>query len=166
MAKLTIAPIHIYGFIAIIFALLLAVNHKIDSLYDVVEEKISKDTIIVEDLPELTKSNLITYICKKEIKHPLIVYYQAMIETGWLKCTNCSLDYNNLFGLTPKANKYIKFYHWTASVDYYKNWQDKYYSDSIDYYTFLNCLWIRPNGTPQRYAEDPDYTRKLKSLVK
>lgn len=113
-------------------------------------------------LPELTKDNVIAYICKKEIQHPLIVFAQAMYETGWLKCTGCSLDYNNLFGLKPSKN-YIKFNHWTESVDFYKEWQDKHYK-SGDYYEFLRCMWKRSDGSCQSYAEDPNYINKLKSI--
>lgn len=41
---------------------------------------------------------------KTEIKHKEIVYKQVIQETRWLKCTNCSLDYNNLFGFYWKKS--------------------------------------------------------------
>ena len=39
-----------------------------------------------------------------EIKHPQIVYAQAILETGHFKSNVC-LNYNNLFGLYDSKNK-------------------------------------------------------------
>ena len=69
---------------------------------------------------------VLRYMYQKEIKHAEIVLKQIRLETGNLKCTGCSLDYNNLFGFFYKGS-YLKFDSWQESVDYYKRWQDKYY---------------------------------------
>lgn len=119
----------------------------------------------------LNKRNLLEYILYKKIKYPTIVFKQAMLETMHLKCDNCSLLYDNLFGFRLKAwiSKsnplgYIPFKEgWKASVDYYKKWQDAMYKGG-DYYEFLNCLYKTNRGVCVRYAEDPKYTQKLKTL--
>jgi len=101
----------------------------------------------------LNKENLLEYILERRIKYPIIVFKQAMLETGWLKCNNCSRRFNNLFGFLTKKG-YLSFNHWKKSVDYYKWWQDKLYKGG-DYYVFIKRIG---------YAEDPEYIIKLKVM--
>jgi hypothetical protein len=91
-----------------------------------------------EPLPELTLDNVRAELEKQGIQHTEIVMRQVIVETGWLKCTHCSLVSNNLFGFMTK-NGYLKFEHWTESVAYYKKWQDSYYKGG-DYYAFLDKI--------------------------
>lgn len=90
---------------------------------------------------------------KTEIKHKEIVYKQVIQETRWLKCTKCSLDYNNLFGFYWKK-KYLVFSSWEDSIIYYEKWQKRHYIKG-DYYEFLKN---RP------FATDPMYISKLKHI--
>lgn len=87
------------------------------------------------------------------VKHVDIVVRQSVVETGWYKCTNCSLDKNNLFGFFYKG-KYLEFETWQESVKYYYWWQSKLYKGG-DYYEFLKRIG---------YAEDPNYIHKLKTV--
>lgn len=97
-----------------------------------------------------------------EVKHPQIVYTQAVLETGHFKSDLC-LNSNNLFGLYDSKNKrYYSFDHWANSVEAYVEMvQYKYRGDEEeppnDYYKFLNDIG---------YAEDTLYISKLKKLVK
>lgn len=109
------------------------------------------------------KVNVRGYIKEVGIKHPDIVYAQAIVETGWFKCKHCSMERNNIFGFQTKKG-YITFDDWKESVDYYKRWQDKYYSDG-NYYDFLECLYETNSGRCVRYATDSTYTNKLKLIV-
>lgn len=102
----------------------------------------------------ITIDSLRNEITKLGVKHPKIVLAQAMLESGWLKCTNCSLDGNNPFGFYYKG-KYKSWATWQASVKYYKDWQNRHYK-SGDYYAFLE---------KRGYAEDLLYTSKLKKIV-
>ena len=96
------------------------------------------------------------------VKHPEIVYAQAILETGHFK-SRIFRDYNNLFGLYNSATKdYYKFNHWSESVLAYVNYvQYKYKGDDSkppdDYYKFLKELG---------YAEDKQYIQKVKRIVK
>jgi len=87
------------------------------------------------------------------VKHVDIVVRQSVVETGWYKCTKCSLDKNNLFGFFYKG-KYLEFETWQESVKYYYWWQSKLYKGG-DYYEFLKRIG---------YAEDPNYIYKLKTV--
>lgn len=104
--------------------------------------------------PEEGLKEALTYY---NIKHPEIVYAQAILETGHFKSNVCQ-NSNNLFGLyDSKVGKYYRFKHWTESVIAYKNYiQNKYKSDS-SYYEFLESI---------NYAEDPHYIKKLKTIIK
>ena len=54
-------------------------------------------------VPELTIANVKKVL--KEENFPEIVLRQAITETGWFKCTNCS-SRNNIFGFYYKK-KYL-----------------------------------------------------------
>ena len=91
-----------------------------------------------------------------EVKHPQIVYAQAILETGHFKSNVC-LNYNNLFGLYDSKNKdYYKFNHWTESIVAYKEWIQKKYQPPNNYYAFLEEI---------NYANDKEYISTLKSIV-
>lgn len=94
-----------------------------------------------------------SYICKKEIKHPHIVMQQAIIETGGFRANN-AMRKNNLFGF-KKGGRVIRFKNWKESVDFYKDWQDRKYTDENEnYYKFLRRI---------RYATNRKYANHLKS---
>lgn len=88
-----------------------------------------------------------------EVKHPEIVYAQALIETGNFTAKNC-MRKNNLFGLM-QGRKLRTFSHWSESVLYYKEKIQRRYKGG-DYYAFLRKI---------RYAVSSTYTRTLKKRV-
>lgn len=91
------------------------------------------------------------------VAFPEIVYAQAILETGHFTSSICK-NKNNLFGLYDSTNKeYMKFDHWSQSVEAYKDKIQNKYSPPTDYYQFLQDLG---------YAEDPEYINKLKIIVK
>ena len=95
------------------------------------------------------------------VKHPDIVYAQAVLETGYFKSGLCN-NSNNLFGLyNSKKKKYYTFNHWKDCIVAYKEMiQYKYKGDNNkppnDYYKFLSDIG---------YAKDPHYIKKLKRIV-
>lgn len=92
-----------------------------------------------------------------DIKHPEIVYAQALLETGHFKSMGCTRDHN-LFGLyNSRKREYYKFNHWVESVKAYKEWVQYRYKPPSDYYEFLQRI---------HYAEDSTYVTILKQIVK
>lgn len=90
------------------------------------------------------------------VKHPEIVYAQAILETGHFKSNLC-LNSNNLFGLYNSSKKeFYSFDHWSDSVEAYINFIQYRYKPPDDYYEFLDNIG---------YAEDPNYINKLKRIV-
>jgi hypothetical protein len=97
-----------------------------------------------------------------QIQHPDIVLRQAMYESGWLMCTNCSWGrYNNPFGFRHRSYVsdsnpfgYLYFEGVEEAVLYYLRWQLKYYRGG-DYYEFLKDIG---------YATRKNYTEELKKM--
>jgi len=128
-----------------------------------------KDEIQVTDYQEFTSENLISYILEKEIKHPHIVYAQALVETGWFT-SKIFKENNNLFGMrepakretTALGTRYKHAYYscWQESVDDYLLWQQMFKKTPIDtekdYFKLLHS----------RYAEDKKYVSVLKIVIK
>lgn len=105
--------------------------------------------------PELTAESVLAEILKVGLLHPRVVLAQAVLETGWFRSSVCR-NYNNLFGLTnPRTREYYRFDRWQDSViAYYTKVQYKYKGGNY-------LRWLRELG----YAEDPDYTAKLRVLL-
>jgi hypothetical protein len=104
-----------------------------------------KDTLLLD--------SIFKFICEKGISHPEIVIKQVINETGWLK-NPFLMKRNNLFGF--KSKKYLSFKSWQESVEYYKRWQDKYYTNKEeDYYKFL----VRIKYATKKY---PIHLKKIK----
>lgn len=107
----------------------------------------------VEVIPMATIQNVYTELLNQGIEKPEIVIRQVIAETKWLKCRNCSMKFNNLFGFLTKKG-YIEFKNWKDSVRYYKKWQDQLYKGG-DYYAFLSRVG---------YATAPNYIQLLKQI--
>ena len=102
---------------------------------------------------ELTVENLKQLLIEEGVQHHEIVLRQAVLETGWFKCTSCSLNRNNIFGFYYKK-KYLSYENWQECVRYYKRWQDRHYKGG-DYYNFLKQVG---------FATNPQYIQLLKGL--
>lgn len=116
----------------------------------------------VDSTKQLPEDYLMEVLKQYDIKHPHIVYAQAILETGYFT-SKVYKDKNNLFGLFDSYNMdYFSFPSWQSSVSGYKRlFQYKYKSidnaTDEDYYKFLQDFG---------YAEDPYYISKLRKIVK
>ena len=116
--------------------------------------KVKKDsTIRVQSMLPLTEKNLKKELIRQGVSHPNIVLAQAKLESNLGK-SDVAQRTNNLFGLR-KGKKYRRFSHWTQCVTAYKNLIQSRYEGG-NYYAFLNRIG---------YAEDPNYTDRLKDLI-
>lgn len=120
--------------------------------------EVCPETQLIMNIPydTLTKENVEAEIKRAKIKFPSIAYKQVMFETGYLRCTNCSLDKNNLFGFQRDSTGYLCFETWQASIYKYKAWQDRYW-DSTKYKTYYDCL-------DAKWGADSLYTLHLKQF--
>lgn len=119
-----------------------------------IDIKLEQPEFLLSDKPD---SNLLMEALDYyDIKHPHIVYAQAILETGYFRSRVCR-EYNNLFGLyDSKKRDYYRFNHWSESVVAYMNCIQYKYKPQTDYYVFL---------TEIGYAEDSLYIDKLKKIV-
>jgi hypothetical protein len=101
----------------------------------------------------LTRENIEAEIKRAKIRFPSIVFKQAMLETGNLRCTNCSLNKNNLFGFQRDSSGYLCFETWVACIYKYKSWQEKNW-DSTKYDNYYQCL-------EKKWGADSTYVKRL-----
>ena len=118
----------------------------------------------------LTHELLYEVINVKNIKHPEVVFAQAIIESGHFK-SPLFINKNNLFGMkvpkkrettaVNKGNKgYAKYHSWDSSVDDYLLWQEftlknKNELTKTQYLSLLGKI----------YAKDKNYITSLKRVM-
>lgn len=118
----------------------------------------------------LTHELLYEQIIEKNIKHPEVVFAQAVLESGHFKAP-LFINKNNLFGMkvpkkreTTAINKgkkgYAKYHSWDSSVDDYLLWQqftlkNKSELTKTQYLSLLGKI----------YAKDKKYISSLKRVM-
>jgi hypothetical protein len=114
-----------------------------------------------QELPDLTTENFISVCESLSIQHPNVVYAQSVLESGNFT-SNQFKTKNNFLGLYDSKNKrYMSFSHWTECLLAYRDKvQYRYRGSSHDTEEYL--CWLENIG----YAEDPDYVRKVRKLIK
>jgi len=114
-------------------------------------------SVTLAKLDKPTEISVLRELKRLGVRSYHIVLAQSKLETGHYK-SKVLRTHNNLFGFRTKKG-YIKFAHWRESVAYYKKWQDKRYKRHkyANYYEFLTDIG---------YAEDPQYTNKLRKIQK
>lgn len=102
----------------------------------------------------LDVNEVMAYIISVGIKHPDIVIRQAVYESASFRYRPLMVK-NNIFGFRQHRS-YLRYKSWKSCVDYYKNWQDKRYTnDNEDYYNFLIRI---------KYATSKVYIAHLKAV--
>lgn len=138
-----------------------SIYHLRCSVENIKPPEIKVEHIVNEEQPDFfsksPQEGLIEALEYYGVKHPQIVYAQAVLETGHFKSDLCLND-NNLFGLyNSKRCKYHTFDHWKDCIIAYKEMIQYKYKDGDDYLNFLKEIG---------YAEDSEYICKLKELIK
>ena len=122
--------------------------------YEVVDVKLVQPEFLLSENPEEGLMEALEYY---GVKHPEIVYAQAILETGHFR-SKVYRECNNLFGLyNSRTKSYYKFDHWKDCIIAYKEMIQYKYKDGDDYLNFLKEIG---------YAEDSEYNCKLKKLIK
>ena len=117
----------------------------------------------------LTKENLWHTIKEMDIKHPDVVFAQALLESGDFSSKVCKMN-NNLFGMKmPETRKtvahlgfkgYAKYESWKQSIYDYKLYQEHLFRHGelsrTQYMVKLNRI----------YSEVSDYAVRLKRVIK
>jgi hypothetical protein len=92
-----------------------------------------------------TKDSVRMYCEEIGIERVDFIVAQSQLETGYYKCTSCSLRYNNILGWW-NGDKYLKFDHWKESVDYYIGWMERKNRDQYESLEeFLKARWGAPD---------------------
>lgn len=129
-------------------------DSKVAEEYSIENVIVKKDSLSVLNVNP--KEGLLFVLIEKEVLFPEIVYAQAILETGNFTSNLC-INKNNLFGLyNSKRKEFYSFEKWEDSVDAYKKYIQYKYKGG-DYFKFLDSIG---------YAEDPNYIKKLKIILK
>lgn len=155
-------PIMVVGFIFLAIFILTFISN--DNRLSALEQSKEANSIEVRlEQPEFLlkdpQEGLMEALEYYGIPEPEIVYSQAYLETGNFNKYNQNVNNNNIFGLyNSRMGRYMIFDHWIGSVECYKKcFSDRYTDTTEDYYHFL---------TRVKYAEDPDYNKKVKQIRK
>jgi hypothetical protein len=129
-----------------------------------VVRQVVHDTIVTAPIKP-TRENIYKYIVACGIKHPDIVYRQALLESGF--CSNIYRRANNLFGMRVARSRPT-----TAKGEYsgfarYDNWME-----SVQDYALYQAAYMRKARTREQYFNALDdsycaghgYSTKLRSL--
>lgn len=127
----------------------------------------TKTEYVNYSVKNFNKKEFIEYLMQIKVKFPDIVFAQATLECGFkskMFKTKC-----NLFGMRVaeqrtslgegEPGEYAKFNNWKESVIDYALFQSEVLSHietREEYFSFLQ----------RRYAKDPKYCQKLKSIIK
>lgn len=125
---------------------------------------------------EFTPKKLADFIVQLNIKHPKIVFAQAILESGQFKSVLFEFNHN-LFGMRKSYSRpttgipygletqpcyaylqdYAFYFSWEHSVYDYALWQAAYArtNSETEYFSILNKM----------YAEDTKYVIKLKQII-
>jgi hypothetical protein len=129
-----------------------------------VVRQVVHDTIVTAPIKP-TRENIYKYIVACGIKHPDIVYRQALLESGF--CSNLYRKANNLFGMrvarsrptTAKGeyNGFARYDNWMESVQDYALYQAAYMRKARTREQYFNAL-------DDSYCAGHGYSTKLRSL--
>jgi len=166
MNKQLFYQVGFYSLIALIVGFILGMLCPLESRCHVVHDNVIVHDTCYIDTDSITKSRMsydmprhpndsavLIELKRQDIKHPDIVLAQAKLETAHYTSDVCKRN-NNLFGLM-RGDKYHHFPHWRNSIKFYKEHIQSRYNGG-NYYAFLNRIG---------YAEDKEYTQKLKELI-
>jgi hypothetical protein len=125
------------------------------------------ELIVVDSTPEFSPKVLKETLHQLNIKHPDIVYAQALLETGNFTSTIFK-ENNNLFGMKEARVRattnrgtnlgHATYMSWYESVIDYGFYQSRYLGKltRAQYFDYLG----------KNYAEDPNYVSKIKNIIK
>jgi hypothetical protein len=125
-------------------------------------------TYVLADTLEFTEANFMMVMEDLGVIKPNVAFGQARIESNNFK-SKIFIENNNMFGFRvaprtwegtqlPFTNRgHSCFSGWVSCVIHYKRWQDSRITDD---------RWIDNNIVNSGFAEDPEYSKKLKAAIR
>lgn len=153
--------------IIIMFFKTLDIDKKVNKIDDIV---VIKDTVylpIKYDVVEFSPEEFYASINESGIKFPKVVMAQAILESGNFKSELFKQNSNPFGMMRPRQRpttsidkeQYAKYEHWKHSILDYWIWQHSYAKTIKNEEEYLNLL-------QSIYAEDKNYTKKLKRIMR
>lgn len=154
-----------YGLVAVLIGYFVMNRQKVVKSKPKIVKVVVHDTITTAPIKP-TRQNIYNYIVACGIRHPDIVYRQALLESGF--CSNLYRKANNLFGMrvarsrptTAKGeyNGFAEYDNWMESVQDYALYQAAYMRKARTRAQYFDAL-------DDSYCEGHNYSTKLRSLT-
>ena len=122
---------------------------------------------IAEVQNNFTEEKFINKIKQLNLNYPHIVYAQAMLESGNFT-SKIFKENNNMFGMKQARVRINLAKSTQYNHAYFETWEDCLLDFAFHRATYFSKLKTEQdyyNYLGKYYAEDPSYTRKLKSMV-
>jgi hypothetical protein len=171
--KKTLKPRSVIGNIILINTLIVLVSVSVAFIYGFrqgrnVLQNLSPEEklIILNDYDKFTPEKFKAYLNDLNIPHADIVYAQSVIETGNFTSNIFRMN-NNLFGMKTASIRPTTHMGEENGHAVYKHWRQSV----IDYALYSSCYLTKLstdeylNYLKDRYAEDPNYINKIKTLI-
>lgn len=123
--------------------------------------------LIAETENNFTKDKFVNKIQQLNLKHPHIVYAQAMLESGNFT-SKIFRENNNMFGMKQARVRINLAKSTQYNHAYFETWEDCLLDFAFHRATYFHKLKTEQdyyNYLGKYYAEDPSYIGKLKSMV-
>jgi len=123
--------------------------------------------LIVEHQNDFTKDKFLSKIKYLNLKHPHIVYAQAILESGNFT-SKMFKENNNIFGMKQARVRINLAKSTQYGHAYFETWEDCLLDFAFHRATYFSKLRTEQdyyNYLGKYYAEDPGYIGKLKTMV-
>jgi hypothetical protein len=122
--------------------------------------------IEIKPVDAFTDTKLVNMMKQLNIKYPWIPLAQSIVETGHWK-SRIFIENNNLFGMKEAKTRVTTSSGTQHNHAYYNTWRESVYD-----YAFYQARYLGKIRNEEdyfeylsNYAEDPNYTRTLKSTI-
>ena len=124
--------------------------------------------ILTANTVKFSEDDLIELLKTCNIKYPYIVLAQAKLESSNFT-SKIFKENNNMLGMRKARQRVTTAQSEKNTYAYYKNWEDGVYDICFWQNTVINDIVNEDQyfqKLQERYAEDPEYVSKLKSIIK
>jgi flagellum-specific peptidoglycan hydrolase FlgJ len=140
------------------------------SSYTPVEHTIKKgikQTLNISKKQVSFKTQVFAYIKSLNIKHPKVVYAQAILESNSFKSKNFKTK-NNIFGMRKALSRPSTNINYTSSYAVYNSWEESVIDYALFQTSFTRSLKTQEaylDYLQKNYATSKNYKRELLKII-
>lgn len=126
------------------------------------------EVVVSNKVEEFSQDALVDLLKQLNVKHPHIVLAQAILETGTFN-SDIFRQNHNLFGMKQAKIRVCTAKGTNLGHAYYDNWVESVYDYALYQSSYLRDLKSEKayfNYLGSNYAEDPNYVKSLKRVIR